>query len=173
MKSYLIFSKIDRYINYPSRSIKREKQLLNKRISRCYMAFADGFIIDYNHTGLHTGYQDYPIMNSYWIPGIQEEDELEYTYLIGKEYTSVERDTLLSDINRFQDYPGESELDIVSQIKNEEVLSLKTLKRLTHSSLIAYIYKQPDFWMWDADRVYHELGERPLPGTITDFIIEK
>ena len=137
------------------------------------MIFSDGVLINYNEAGLHIGIQDFSLQDPYWIPAIMKDDELRYTILKTKDFTIDERTQLLESLKRFYDYYGELEKDIVSQVKGEEVKELRLLKRLTHSSIIAYIFGKEDYWLWDADRVYHELGEKPLPGTITEFVIEQ
>lgn len=193
MKSYLLFAKLREDITYPSKSVAREKQITrasglipnpphgtqgtpyngNKRIYHCSIAFQDGFIIDYCKEGFFMGWLDYPGRYPFIIPVIEQEEEMPYDVIKGKDFTESERDALLVKLKRFYDYPGETDHDQIEQIHGREVKALKDMTRLTHSSLIAWIYDKEEYWLYDTDRLYEELGEWGRPGTLTEWNLEK
>ena len=172
-KTYLLYACLNEHTEYPVGSIAYHKRNHNKRFYHASIAFSDGFIIDYTKEGFHMGYIDYPRNTPFFLPVIEIEDSMSYTILKEKEMSIVEREILINDLHRFIDYTGETESDQLDQIKGIENPRLRNFERLTHSSLLAYIFKKENPHLYDTDRVYTELGERPLPGTITEYILEK
>lgn len=168
LKSYLIYSLLDTAITYPERSLKREKQKASKKTYKCHLAFSDGFMMAFNEYGLTIGYQTY-IPNYTMFPAFPFYEDMHYAVLKGKDYTVKERNLLIEKSRPLSSLPGEDTRDCIKQVMGQEVPGLSTLKKMTHSSYLAYLLDIPDYPLWDSDRLYEELGEWGIPGTATTF----
>lgn len=191
-KLYIAFVMMNRHVTYPKDSLAEIKRIHNRRCYHAFLVWSDGFLIDHREDGLHLGWIDYNnTLEKYWCPAIGADQikdvkkgsiryprvvnyEMDYVYTYNNiNHSDDERDLLIDKIAPYYGIYGESLTDQVSIINGETVEPLKSKNRFTHSTLIAYLFDKPDFYLWDTDRIYTDLAEVDLKGTITDFVLEE